>query len=67
MFGFGMGSLAPLILGIMSPKMGLSGGIASLAIIWVIASVVLIAARIFFFDKDAAALKKMLENNEGNN
>jgi MFS family permease len=67
MFGFGMGSLAPLILGIMSPKMGLSGGIASLAIIWVVASVVLIAARMFFFDKDAAALKKMIEENEGNN
>lgn len=66
MFGFGMGSLAPLILGIMSPKMGLSGGIASLAVIWVVAALVLFAARAFFFDKDAAALKKMMEN-EGHN
>lgn len=66
MFGFGMGSLAPLILGIMSPKMGLSGGIASLAVIWVVAALVLFAARAFFFDKDAEALKKMMEN-EGDN
>ncbi len=63
MFGFGMGSLAPLILGVMSPKMGLSGGIASLAIIWVVAAVVLLVARAFFFDKDAAALKKMTDEN----
>lgn len=66
MFGFGMGSLAPLILGIMSPVMGLSGGIASLAVIWIVAALVLLAARMFFFDKDAAALKK-IQDNEGNN
>ena len=58
MFGFGMGSLAPLILGVMSPVMGLSGGIASLAVIWVLAGIVLLSARIFFYDKDAAKLKK---------
>jgi MFS family permease len=66
MFGFGMGSLAPLILGVMSPVMGLSGGIASLAVIWIVAALVLLAARMFFFDKDAAALKK-IQDNEGNN
>lgn len=59
MFGFGMGSLAPLILGIMSPKMGLSGGIASLACIWVLAGVVLLMARFFFYDRDAAKLEKL--------
>ena len=58
MFGFGMGSLAPLILGIMSPKMGLSGGIASLAIIWVFAGVVLLLARFAFYDKDASKLER---------
>jgi MFS family permease len=58
MFGFGMGSLAPLILGLMSPVMGLSGGIASLSIIWVLAGIVLLAARFFFYDRDAAKLKK---------
>jgi MFS family permease len=63
MFGFGMGSLAPLILGVMSPKMGLLGGIASLAVIWIVAAVVLLVARAFFFDKDAAALKKMTDEN----
>lgn len=58
MFGFGMGSLAPLILGIMSPKMGLSGGIASLAVIWIIAGIVLLIARFCFYDRDAANLKR---------
>ena len=66
MFGFGMGSLAPLILGVMSPVMGLSGGIASLGAIWILAALVLLAARVFFFDKDAAALKNM-QNHEDNN
>lgn len=59
MFGFGMGSLAPLILGFMSPKLGLSVGIASLAVIWVVAGIVLLVAKFFFFDKDAARLKEM--------
>ena len=58
MFGFGMGSLAPLILGFMSPKLGLSVGIASLAVIWVVAGIILLVAKFFFFDKDAARLNK---------
>ena len=58
MFGFGMGSLAPLILGLMSPKLGLSGGIATLAVIWVVAGIVLLVAKFFFFDKDVERLKK---------
>ena len=58
MFGFGMGSLAPLILGLMSPKLGLSGGIATLGAIWVVAGIVMLVAKIFFFDKDAAKLRK---------
>ena len=58
MFGFGMGSLAPLILGFMSPKLGLSVGIASLAVIWVVAGIILLVAKFFFFDKDAARLNQ---------
>ena len=58
MFGFGMGSLAPLILGLMSPKLGLSGGIATLGAIWVVAGIVQLVAKYFFFDKDAAKLRK---------
>ena len=58
MFGFGMGSLAPLILGLMSPKLGLSGCIATLGAIWVVAGIVLLVAKFFFFDKDAEKLRK---------
>lgn len=57
MFGFGMGSLAPLILGILSPTLGLSKGIALLSLVWVFAALVILAARFFFFDRDAAAMK----------
>ena len=62
MFGFGMGSLSPVILGLMSPIMGLSAGIASLAVIWIIAAVVLIAAMLLFFDRDKTRLMAMEEN-----
>jgi len=58
MFGFGMGSLAPLILGFMSPRLGLSVGMASLSVIWVAAGIVLLLAMFLFFDKDAERLKK---------
>ena len=58
MFGFGMGSLAPLILGIMSPKTGLAGGIAALGIIWLLAGGVMLLARSLFYNKDAARLKQ---------
>ena len=57
MFGFGMGSLAPLILGLIRPKLGLSVGMAALSIIWIVAGIVLLVAKFFFFDKDAARLK----------
>lgn len=58
LFGFGIGSLSPWLLGMISDSMGLSVGIASLAAVWIIASISLILARTFFFDKDAAKLQK---------
>lgn len=58
MFGFGMGSLAPLILGFISPRLGLSVGMASLSAIWVMAGILLLVAMLFFFDKDAERLRK---------
>lgn len=53
LFGYGTGSLAPWILGIVSDSAGLSAGIASMAAIWVAGSLTLIAARALFFDRDA--------------
>ena len=58
LFGFGIGSLAPWILGIISDNFGLSGGIASLATIWVLSSVALLVARLFFFEKDAQKIRQ---------
>lgn len=57
LFGFGIGSLAPWLLGIMSDNMGLSAGIASLGAVWVIGSMALLLARLLYFDKDAAKIK----------
>ena len=62
MFGFGMGSLAPLILGFLSPRLGLSVGMASLSVIWVLAALVLLAAMSLFFDRDRERLKIYEEN-----
>lgn len=58
LFGFGIGSLAPWILGIISDNFGLSGGIASLAAVWVVASLALILASIAFFEKDAKKIQQ---------
>ncbi|MBQ9892190.1 MAG: MFS transporter [Bacteroidales bacterium] len=58
LFGFGIGSLAPWILGMISDAFGLSGGIASLGAVWAVASVALLIARTAFFDKDAKKIAK---------
>ena len=58
LFGFGIGAFAPWILGIISDSFGLSGGIASLAAVWVFASLALLLARIVFFEKDAKKLRQ---------
>lgn len=50
--GFGVGSLAPVILGVIKPVVGLSLGISSLAIIWVVCGVLLLVAYKFYFRKD---------------
>lgn len=57
LFGFGIGALAPWILGIISDNIGLSAGIASLGAVWVIGSIALLVARVLFFDKDAKKIK----------
>ena len=60
LFGFGIGFLAPWILGAVSDHFSLSVGIASLGAVWAVAAVALIVARAVFFDRDAARLKNMV-------
>jgi MFS family permease len=50
--GFGVGSLSPVILGVIKPVVGLSLGISSLAVIWVVCGVLLLVAYKFYFRKD---------------
>jgi MFS family permease len=54
MTGFSVGSLAPLILGYLKPKIGLSFGISMLAIVWVVCGLLLIVTYKYFFNKDYA-------------
>ena len=57
LFGFGIGALAPWVLGIIGDRMGLSAGIASLGVVWAVCSVALLVARVSFYDRDAAKIK----------
>ncbi len=50
--GWGIGSMSPLILGIMKPHLGLSTSIASLSIVWLVFSLVLFVAFKFFYARD---------------
>ena len=58
LFGFGIGALAPWILGMISDAVGLSAGIASLGAVWAVSSIALLLARTSFFNKDAAKIIK---------
>ncbi len=61
--GWSIGSLAPLILGIIKPHLGLSMGIASLSIVWLVFSFVLFGAFKFFYARDYARANQFnLEN-----
>ena len=57
LFGFGIGALAPWVLGMVGDSMGLSAGIAFLGVVWAVCSVALLVARVMFYDKDAAKIK----------
>lgn len=52
MTGFSVGSLSPIVLGYLKPKLGLSFGISMLAIVWVACGILLLVAYKYFFRKD---------------
>ena len=52
MIGFGVGSLAPVILGYMKPILGLSFGITTLAVIWLICGILMLISGKYFYLKD---------------
>ena len=59
LFGFGIGFLAPWILGAVSDHFSLGIGIASLGAVWVVAAIALVIARAAFFEKDAAKIASL--------
>ena len=58
MFGFGIGSLAPIILGAIKQHASLSTGISILGLIWLIAGVVVLLGSKLFYRKDFEKLQK---------
>ena len=56
MLGFAMGSLSPLILGLMKPVLGLSFSISSLAVIWLVCGLLMVVAYKFFYNRDYAKI-----------
>jgi MFS family permease len=50
--GFGVGSLSPLVLGILRPILGLSMGISILSAVWVFGSLLLFVGFKFFYQRD---------------
>ena len=61
MFGFGVGSFAPIVLGAIKQYATLSAGISILGIIWLVAGIVVIAGSKLFYRKD---FKKVQQHNE---
>jgi MFS family permease len=62
--GFGIGSLAPVILGVIKPAVGLSFGISGLAVIWIICGLLLLAAYRYYFRKDYEKVHENLNKSE---
>ena len=56
MTGFSVGSFSPLILGYLKPISGLSFGIASLAVVWVLCGILLLIAYKYYFRRDYARI-----------
>ncbi|MEA5005354.1 MAG: MFS transporter [Rikenellaceae bacterium] len=56
MLGFAVGSLSPVILGLMKPVLGLSFSISSLAVIWLVCGLLMIIAYKFFYNRDYARI-----------
>lgn len=52
MIGFGVGSMAPVVLGYLKPLIGLSLGISLLSVIWVLCGILLLIAYKYTFTKD---------------
>ena len=52
MTGFAVGALAPVVLGYVKSSAGLSAGISSLAIIWLICGILMLITSKYFYQKD---------------
>lgn len=64
MTGFATGAFAPMILGLLKPVLGLSFGIASLAIVWFVAGILLLIAYKRYFKIDYERSKKKNDENK---
>ena len=51
-FGFAIGALAPLVLGMVKQAAGLSFGISMLAVVWLVCGVIMLLGAKYFYMKD---------------
>ena len=61
MFGFGVGSFAPILLGVIKQYATLSAGLSILGIIWLVAGVVVLVGSKFFYRRDFEKLQQPQE------
>jgi MFS family permease len=52
LFAFAFGAVAPVVMGLVKNSLGLSLGMASLAIFFVVGAIIILVARIFFLKRD---------------
>lgn len=52
MTGFAVGSFCPIMLGYLKPRIGLSAGITSLSVVWIVAGLLMLIAWRFYYKKD---------------
>ena len=61
MFGFGVGSFAPILLGVIKQYATLSAGLSILGIIWLVAGVVVLLGSKLFYRRDFEKLQQPQE------
>ena len=52
LFAFAFGAVAPVVMGLVKNSLGLSLGMASLAIFFVVGAIIILVARVFFLKRD---------------
>lgn len=61
-FAFIIGSISPLVLGIIKPSLGLSNGLALLSVVYIFSALCILVALLFFYKKDRIHVESFQQN-----